>query len=156
MNPFSSSSSSSTGSTTPSPSATLTATPQPVNIIYSNQLGGSYGNSASSSNSLNAQLQAAATKDQLPSNQNASGAKPSLTRKGGVIFPSIKNKPSVANSTFATDLLTLKDVKVRRHCCCFDLLGRSREPDFSAISLCPQSASDSVLSHASMPMLHGA
>lgn len=123
MNPFTSSSSA-TGSTTPSPSATLTATPQPVNIIYSNQLGGSssaaYGNSGAPSNSVNSQQ--APTNNQFPSN-NASAAKPSLTRKGGVIFPSIKNKPSVANSTFATDLITLKDVKVRLHCCCFDLLG---------------------------------
>lgn len=34
-------------------------------------------------------------------------------RKGGVIFPSVKNKPSIANSTFATDLLAnYKDIKV--------------------------------------------
>ncbi|KAI4470366.1 fibrinogen/tenascin/angiopoeitin [Holotrichia oblita] len=33
-------------------------------------------------------------------------------RKGGVIFPSVKNKPSITNNTFTTDLLTIKDIKV--------------------------------------------
>ncbi|XP_055850725.1 uncharacterized protein LOC129915261 [Episyrphus balteatus] len=42
--------------------------------------------------------------------QNQTSAKP-LSRKGGIIFPSVKNKPSVVNSTFSTDILTLKDVK---------------------------------------------
>ncbi|XP_070493080.1 angiopoietin-4 [Chironomus tepperi] len=32
-------------------------------------------------------------------------------RKGGVIFPSIKNKPSKLNTTFTTDALSFKDVK---------------------------------------------
>lgn len=36
----------------------------------------------------------------------------STSRKGGVIFPSVKNKPSVVNSTFATEILSLKDIKV--------------------------------------------
>ncbi|CAO1395686.1 unnamed protein product [Diamesa serratosioi] len=35
----------------------------------------------------------------------------STSRKGGVIFPSVKNKPSVVNSTFATEILSLKDIK---------------------------------------------
>lgn len=130
MNPFSSSSSQ---QTTPSPPATLTATPQPVNIIYSNQLGGSQASSPSSAssaytggNSINNNVAqqtapAAASNNQFQSSGNSS-SKPSASRKGGVIFPSIKNKPSVANSTFATDLITLKDVKVSRHCCCLDLL----------------------------------
>jgi hypothetical protein len=35
-------------------------------------------------------------------------------RKSGLIFPSVKNKPSPANTTFATELLAnIKDVKVR-------------------------------------------
>ncbi|XP_055919874.1 tenascin [Eupeodes corollae] len=42
--------------------------------------------------------------------QNQTSSKP-LSRKGGIIFPSVKNKPSVVNSTFSTDILTLKDVK---------------------------------------------
>lgn len=35
-----------------------------------------------------------------------------LSRKGGIIFPSIKNKPSVVNSTFTAEALAFKDVKV--------------------------------------------
>lgn len=42
---------------------------------------------------------------------NATGTKPA-SRKGGVIFPSVKNKPSLGNSTFSTDILGYKDVKV--------------------------------------------
>lgn len=39
--------------------------------------------------------------------------KRSEKRKGGVIFPSVKNKPSPANTTFATELFAnIKDVKV--------------------------------------------
>lgn len=35
-------------------------------------------------------------------------------RKGGIIFPSVKNKPSPANTTFTTDLaVNFKDIKVR-------------------------------------------
>lgn len=43
---------------------------------------------------------------------NGTATKPAVSRKGGIIFPSVKNKPSVANSTFATDALSFKDVKV--------------------------------------------
>ncbi|EDW74482.2 uncharacterized protein Dwil_GK21941 [Drosophila willistoni] len=35
----------------------------------------------------------------------------SIVRKGGIIFPSVKNKPAVVNNTFTSDILTLKDVK---------------------------------------------
>lgn len=141
MNPFSPSS---TAQTTPGP--TLTATPQSVNIIYSNQLGGSPTSAsytgASSANSIsNAPAPAAATNNQFQSNgNNNSSTKPSSSRKGGVIFPSIKNKPSVANSTFATDLIALKDVKVSRHCC-FDLLCLAREPLPFALSAATDAAS---------------
>ncbi|KRT85765.1 hypothetical protein AMK59_406, partial [Oryctes borbonicus] len=38
---------------------------------------------------------------------------------GGVIFPSVKNKPSITNNTFATDLLSIKDIKGYS---CVDLL----------------------------------
>lgn len=123
INPFSSSAS---APTTPSPSVTLTATPQPINIIYSNQLGGSPSSSSTStgpaslSNVNSAPVNPQAVNNQFQGANNSSSSKPSASRKGGVIFPSIKNKPSVANSTFATDLIGLKDVKVRPHCC-FDL-----------------------------------
>ncbi|KAH8354932.1 hypothetical protein KR093_002152, partial [Drosophila rubida] len=35
----------------------------------------------------------------------------SVFRKGGIIFPSVKNKPAVVNNTFTSDIFTLKDVK---------------------------------------------
>ncbi|KAH8413608.1 hypothetical protein KR222_001987 [Zaprionus bogoriensis] len=35
----------------------------------------------------------------------------SVFRKGGIIFPSVKNKPAVVNNTFTGDIYTLKDVK---------------------------------------------
>jgi uncharacterized protein YoxC len=39
-----------------------------------------------------------------------------VNRNRGVIFPSVKNKPSLANSTFTTDVIaSIKDIKVRRH-----------------------------------------
>lgn len=50
----------------------------------------------------------------LPVQSATSTEKKSEKRKDGVIFPSIKNKPGPANTTFATELLDLsKDVKVR-------------------------------------------
>uniref|UniRef100_A0A0R3NVH7 Uncharacterized protein n=1 Tax=Drosophila pseudoobscura pseudoobscura TaxID=46245 RepID=A0A0R3NVH7_DROPS len=36
----------------------------------------------------------------------------STIRKGGIIFPSVKNKPAVINNTFTNDILTLKDIRV--------------------------------------------
>lgn len=35
-----------------------------------------------------------------------------VSRKGGIIFPSVKNKPSVLNNTFASESLLFKDIKV--------------------------------------------
>lgn len=44
-----------------------------------------------------------------PSTNSSRGEK----RKGGIIFPSVKNKPSPANTTFTTDLITnFKDIRV--------------------------------------------
>ncbi|XP_062706517.1 fibrinogen alpha chain isoform X3 [Aedes albopictus] len=34
-----------------------------------------------------------------------------VSRKGGIIFPSVKNKPSVLNNTFASESLLFKDIK---------------------------------------------
>lgn len=53
----------------------------------------------------------------LPPNVNgtSSTTSKSASRKGGIIFPSVKNKPSVVNTTFATDILSFKDVKVCRN-----------------------------------------
>lgn len=39
-------------------------------------------------------------------------SKNAAPRKGGIIFPSVKNKPSKLNTTFTTDALSFKDVKV--------------------------------------------
>ncbi|XP_034140434.1 uncharacterized protein LOC117591328 isoform X2 [Drosophila guanche] len=43
----------------------------------------------------------------------------STIRKGGIIFPSVKNKPAVINNTFTNDILSLKDI---RGFSCVDLL----------------------------------
>lgn len=40
------------------------------------------------------------------------GSKTAAPRKGGIIFPSVKNKPSKLNTTFTTDTLSFKDIKV--------------------------------------------
>lgn len=37
-----------------------------------------------------------------------------ITRKGGIIFPSVKNKPSKINTTFASESLGIKDIKVSK------------------------------------------
>lgn len=50
---------------------------------------------------------------QVWTTQQGSTEKRPEKRKGGVIFPSVKNKPSPANTTFTTDaLLSYKDIKV--------------------------------------------
>lgn len=39
-----------------------------------------------------------------------------VTRKGGIIFPSVKNKPIIGNNTFASEIVAnYKDVKVSDH-----------------------------------------
>jgi predicted nucleic acid-binding Zn-ribbon protein len=50
---------------------------------------------------------------------NSTNGKLEKTRKGGIIFPSVKNKPSVVNTTFTTDILSIKDIKGYS---CVDLL----------------------------------
>lgn len=45
--------------------------------------------------------------------ETSTQSKRSEKRKGGIIFPSVKNKPSRANTTFTTDVIgNIKDVKV--------------------------------------------
>lgn len=83
-------------STTPTGSSSNTIT---VNVTAGSAVGGV---SATTVPNLNA----------IP-HGNGTAAKPTVSRKGGIIFPSVKNKPSVANSTFATDALSFKDVKVK-------------------------------------------
>ncbi|KAH8306792.1 hypothetical protein KR018_005653, partial [Drosophila ironensis] len=57
-------------------------------------------------------------KIQLASGSTTNGTK-SVIRKGGIIFPSIKNKPAIINNTLNIDILSLKDIKGFS---CFDLL----------------------------------
>lgn len=74
----------------------------------SNQTTSTTSSSTSSSSSQNT-----VQSNTIPTNSfNVSSNKPT-SRKGGIIFPSVKNKPSVGNSTFTTDILGFKDVKVR-------------------------------------------
>lgn len=54
-----------------------------------------------------------------PSSSGAAGATATATsprpasRKGGIIFPSVKNKPIIGNNTFASEIVAnYKDVKV--------------------------------------------
>ncbi|XP_077302101.1 uncharacterized protein LOC143922644 isoform X1 [Arctopsyche grandis] len=52
--------------------------------------------------------------------KESTGSKEGGTRKGGVIFPSVKNKPSIGNTTFTTDVIAnYKDI---RGYSCVDLL----------------------------------
>lgn len=37
-----------------------------------------------------------------------------ISRKGGIIFPSVKNKPSKINTTFTSDSVAIKDIKVSK------------------------------------------
>ncbi|CAD7013498.1 unnamed protein product [Ceratitis capitata] len=92
--------------TTPSPSAgaasqpTLTSYTVTAAQVAAASSAGSVGVSAAT---ISASASSAAT-------TTSTSAKP-LSRKGGIIFPSVKNKPSVVNSTFSTDILALKDIK---------------------------------------------
>lgn len=45
-------------------------------------------------------------------NQTTSTTTKTISRKGGIIFPSVKNKPSKINTTFASETLGIKDIKV--------------------------------------------
>ncbi|XP_053967516.1 uncharacterized protein LOC128868924 [Anastrepha ludens] len=84
--------------TTPSPS--LASASQPTTSSFTAQMA---ANGGASSAAMLAAVSSAAT-------TTSTSAKP-LSRKGGIIFPSVKNKPAVVNSTFSTDILTLKDIK---------------------------------------------
>lgn len=70
---------------------------------------------ASSSNTIVNTINAASIASNLNEIRHGNGTAskaPTVSRKGGIIFPSVKNKPTVGNSTFATDVLSYKDVKV--------------------------------------------
>jgi hypothetical protein len=51
-----------------------------------------------------------------PANQTTgSSTAKTISRKGGIIFPSVKNKPSKINTTFISDSPGIKDIKVSKH-----------------------------------------
>ncbi|XP_015437143.1 PREDICTED: angiopoietin-4 [Dufourea novaeangliae] len=83
------------------------------NLIPTNNLGNSTSNINGSNNIYNSTT--ASGSISIPSSSQRSS-----TKSRGVIFPSVKNKPSPANSTFTTDaFLSYKDVKGYS---CVDLL----------------------------------
>lgn len=52
-----------------------------------------------------------------PANQTTgSVTAKTISRKGGVIFPSVKNKPSKINTTFVSESVGIKDIKVSKQC----------------------------------------
>lgn len=48
-------------------------------------------------------------------NQTTGSTAKTISRKGGIIFPSVKNKPSKLNTTFVSESLGIKDIKVSKH-----------------------------------------
>lgn len=52
----------------------------------------------------------------INTNQTTGAAAKTISRKGGIIFPSVKNKPSKLNTTFVSESsLGIKDIKVSKH-----------------------------------------
>uniref|UniRef100_A0A034V0Z3 Techylectin-5B n=1 Tax=Bactrocera dorsalis TaxID=27457 RepID=A0A034V0Z3_BACDO len=88
--------------TTPSPS--VSAGSQPTVTAYTVTAAQMAANLAGNTGASTASVASSAA------TTTTTSAKP-LSRKGGIIFPSVKNKPSVVNSTFSTDILALKDIK---------------------------------------------
>ncbi|XP_033150712.1 fibrinogen alpha chain isoform X2 [Drosophila busckii] len=80
----------------------VTSTPNSSLSTYSTAV----ANSTGLNNIYNVMLNG--TTAPLAWNTTASKA---VLRKGGIIFPSVKNKPAVVNSTFVSDIYALKDVK---------------------------------------------
>ena len=89
--------------TTPSPSVAVGS--QPTVTAYTVTAAQMAANLAGNTGASTASVASSAA------TTTTTSAKP-LSRKGGIIFPSVKNKPSVVNSTFSTDILALKDIKV--------------------------------------------
>ncbi|XP_039955771.1 uncharacterized protein LOC120771702 [Bactrocera tryoni] len=88
--------------TTPSPSVSVGS--QPTVTAYTVTAAQMAANLAGNTGASTASVASSAA------TTTTTSAKP-LSRKGGIIFPSVKNKPSVVNSTFSTDILALKDIK---------------------------------------------
>lgn len=98
--------------TEPPPIPTTTSTVVAQTSQSSNQTSSS-STSTSSSTSSSSSQSAAVQSNTIPTSAFNVSTNKATSRKGGIIFPSVKNKPSVGNSTFTTDILGFKDVKVR-------------------------------------------
>ncbi|XP_032590678.1 uncharacterized protein LOC6560289 isoform X2 [Drosophila grimshawi] len=102
-------------STRTSTSLNASTTPYPTLSTPTAAISTSSGHSTTSSSNLNSilgiVLNATLTTSATATSWNATPTKSSF-RKGGIIFPSVKNKPAVVNNTFTTDIFSLKDVKV--------------------------------------------
>ncbi|XP_030242083.1 angiopoietin-related protein 3 [Drosophila navojoa] len=95
--------------TTPTPTAQSTAYNSSTTTPYST-VSTSTTHSTSSSNNINSTANGTSTTSATTTAWSSTPTK-SVFRKGGIIFPSIKNKPAVVNNTLASDIYTLKDVK---------------------------------------------
>ncbi|XP_002005819.3 angiopoietin-related protein 3 [Drosophila mojavensis] len=95
--------------TTPTPTAQSTAYNSSTTAPYST-VSTSTGHSTSSSNNINSTSNGTSTTSATTTAWSSTPTK-SVFRKGGIIFPSVKNKPAVVNNTLASDIYTLKDVK---------------------------------------------
>ncbi|XP_017868643.1 PREDICTED: angiopoietin-related protein 3 [Drosophila arizonae] len=95
--------------TTPTPTAQSTAYNSSTTALYST-VSTSTGHSTSSSNTINSTSNGTSTTSATTTAWSSTPTK-SVFRKGGIIFPSVKNKPAVVNNTLASDIYTLKDVK---------------------------------------------
>lgn len=96
--------------TEPPPIPTTTTTASVV--VQTSQTQSNQSTTSSTSTSTSSSSQNTVQSNTIPTSAfNVTSNKPA-SRKGGIIFPSVKNKPSVGNSTFTTDILSFKDVKV--------------------------------------------
>ncbi|XP_061393831.1 fibrinogen alpha chain-like [Musca vetustissima] len=95
------------GATTPTPTSTHSSS---SSSSSSSSTSSSSSSSSSISSSSSTTASSTSSSSSSTSQTTSSSSKP-LSRKGGIIFPSVKNKPSVVNNTFTTDILTIKDVK---------------------------------------------
>jgi hypothetical protein len=86
-------------------SSSATAAPTTQSTIASTQSTSTNSIQGSMNNFVNASA----------TNQTNGSNGKTISRKGGIIFPSVKNKPSKMNTTFATDAVSYKDVKVSRY-----------------------------------------
>ncbi|XP_055309712.1 kinesin-related protein 8 [Sitodiplosis mosellana] len=89
-------------------SSVVTPTSQSSNQTSSSS---SSSTSTSSSSSSSISTQNTVQSNTIPTSAFNVSTNKVTSRKGGIIFPSVKNKPLVGNSTFTTDILSFKDVK---------------------------------------------